>query len=171
MASMQCNVEFGYQLSICSETKENHGKPSSSWPVAGPSGCKLTSSQQPGIKSANPNLCCCVFSVFFRFFFLFYEVEFTLRPTVSRPVRLGVLPLLEQVTRCYIYLSDNLTNEKWSRVKWSEVRSVFSYSEKDNSKLFYEVTLRPTISRPVRLGIRRPSGPRDQFFILFEIFF
>jgi hypothetical protein len=35
------------------------------------------------------------------------EVEVTLRPTVSRPVRLGVLPLLEQVPRCYIYLSDN----------------------------------------------------------------
>jgi hypothetical protein len=31
------------------------------------------------------------------------EIEVTLRPTVSRPVRLGVLPLLEQVTRCYIY--------------------------------------------------------------------
>jgi hypothetical protein len=27
MGSMQCNVEFGYQLSICSGTKENHGKP------------------------------------------------------------------------------------------------------------------------------------------------
>jgi hypothetical protein len=25
MGSMQCNVEFGYQLSICSGTKENHG--------------------------------------------------------------------------------------------------------------------------------------------------
>jgi hypothetical protein len=35
------------------------------------------------------------------------EVEVTLRPTVSRPVRLGVLALLEQMTRCYIYLSDN----------------------------------------------------------------
>jgi hypothetical protein len=35
------------------------------------------------------------------------EVEVTLRPTVSRPVRLGVLPLLEQVTRCYIYLSED----------------------------------------------------------------
>jgi hypothetical protein len=30
------------------------------------------------------------------------EVEVTLRPTISRPVRLGVLPLLEQVIRCYI---------------------------------------------------------------------
>jgi hypothetical protein len=35
------------------------------------------------------------------------EVEVALRPTVNRPVRLGVLPLLEQVNRCYIYLSDN----------------------------------------------------------------
>jgi hypothetical protein len=43
--SMQCNVEFGYQLSICFGTKESHRKPCSSWPVAGPSGCKLTFSQ------------------------------------------------------------------------------------------------------------------------------
>jgi hypothetical protein len=35
MGSMQCNVEFGYQLSVCSGTKENHGK-LSGWPVAGP---------------------------------------------------------------------------------------------------------------------------------------
>jgi hypothetical protein len=60
---MQCNVEFGYQLSIFSGTKENHGKPSSSWPVARPSGCKLSSSQQSGIKYASSNtspyLCCC----------------------------------------------------------------------------------------------------------------
>jgi hypothetical protein len=36
-----------------------------------------------------------------------FEVEVTLRPTVSWPIRLSVLPLLEQVTRCYVYLSDN----------------------------------------------------------------
>jgi hypothetical protein len=41
----QSNVEFGHQLSICSGTKENHGKPWSTWPVAGPSGCELTSSR------------------------------------------------------------------------------------------------------------------------------
>jgi hypothetical protein len=34
-----------------------------------------------------------------------------------------------------------------------------------------EVTLRPTISRPVRLGVRRPSATRDQFYFLLEIFF
>jgi hypothetical protein len=36
-----------------------------------------------------------------------FEVEVTLRQTGSRPVRLGVLPLLERVTRRYIYLSDS----------------------------------------------------------------
>jgi hypothetical protein len=34
-----------------------------------------------------------------------------------------------------------------------------------------KVTLRPTISRPVRHGVRRPSGTRDQAFFLLEIFF
>jgi hypothetical protein len=34
-----------------------------------------------------------------------------------------------------------------------------------------KVTLRPTISRPVRLGVRGPSGTRHQFFFLLEIFF
>jgi hypothetical protein len=35
----------------CSETKENHGRPWSSWLVAGPSGYKLT-----GIKYMSPNI-------------------------------------------------------------------------------------------------------------------
>jgi hypothetical protein len=34
-----------------------------------------------------------------------------------------------------------------------------------------KVTLRPTISRPVCLGVRRPSGTRNQFFFLLVIFF
>jgi hypothetical protein len=34
-----------------------------------------------------------------------------------------------------------------------------------------EVNLRPTISRPVCLGVRRPSGTCDQFFFLLEISF
>jgi hypothetical protein len=65
---MQCHAEFGYQLSICSGTKENHRKPSSSWPVAGPSGCKLTSSQQSGIKYASP-----ITSPYLCFFFIFFK--------------------------------------------------------------------------------------------------
>jgi hypothetical protein len=35
----------------------------------------------------------------------------------------------------------------------------------------FEVKLRPTVSRPVCLGVRRPSGTRDQFFFLLEIVF
>jgi hypothetical protein len=34
-----------------------------------------------------------------------------------------------------------------------------------------EVNLRPTVSRPVCLDVRRPSGTRDQFFFLIEISF
>jgi hypothetical protein len=34
-----------------------------------------------------------------------------------------------------------------------------------------EVNLRPTVSRPVSLGVRHPSGTRDQFFFLLEISF
>jgi hypothetical protein len=34
-----------------------------------------------------------------------------------------------------------------------------------------EVNLRPTVSRPVCLGVRRPSGTRDQFYFLVEISF
>jgi hypothetical protein len=77
MWSMQCKVEFGYQLSICSGTKENYGKPWSSWPVAGPSGCKLTSSHQSGIKYASPNtspyLCFCFFFSLKTFTSCFYK--------------------------------------------------------------------------------------------------
>jgi hypothetical protein len=92
---MQCNVEFGYQLIICSGTEGNHGNPLSSRSVALPSGCKLTSSQQSGIKYASrnigPYLCC--------FFLLlpFVEVEVTLRPTVIMslcPVHYGTCDLI-----------------------------------------------------------------------------
>jgi hypothetical protein len=64
------------------------------------------------------------------------EVEVTLRPTVS----LSVLPLLEQVTRCYIYLSDNyflyfscrapsLTRGRFCNLQCNDTSSISSYIE------------------------------------------
>jgi hypothetical protein len=41
---------------------------------------------------------------------------------------------------------------------------------KAKAKVKVKVTLRPTISQPVRLGVRRPSGTRDQFIYLLDIF-
>jgi hypothetical protein len=53
----------------------------------------------------------------------------------------------------------------WTSLRNSSRLSILEWS------LEVEVNLRPTISRPVRLGARRPSGTRDQFFFLLEIFF
>jgi hypothetical protein len=39
------------------------------------------------------------------------------------------------------------------------------------SQVKVKVILRPTVSRSVRLGVRHPSGTRNQFFFLLEIFF
>jgi hypothetical protein len=75
-----------YQLSICSRIEENHGKPRSSWPVAGPSGCKLTSSQQSGIKYANPNVSpyLCVLALFERKIYIFLLHFFYVIVVISR---------------------------------------------------------------------------------------
>jgi hypothetical protein len=39
------------------------------------------------------------------------------------------------------------------------------------SKVKVKVVLRPSVSRPVCLGVRQPTGTRDQFFFRLEIFF
>jgi hypothetical protein len=70
------------------------------------------------------------------------EVEVTLLPTVSRPVHLGVVPLLEQVTKCYIYLSDNyflycsrrapsLTRGRVCNLQCNDASSISSYNATD----------------------------------------
>jgi hypothetical protein len=45
------------------------------------------------------------------------------------------------------------------------------HKESKCNKVKVKVTLQPIISRPVRLGVRLPSGTRDHFFYLLEIFF
>jgi hypothetical protein len=98
------------------------------------------------------------------------EVEAILRPTVSRPVRLGVLPLLEQVTRCYIYLSDNyflyfscrvpsLKRGRVCNLQCNDASSISSYTATDGL--------------PVRSSwCRTPNGTHNQILIsLFGSYF
>jgi hypothetical protein len=49
---------------------------------------------------------------------------------------------------------------------WEEIISCFPLVD----EVEVEVNLRPTVSRPVRLGVRHPSGTGDQFFFLLDIF-
>jgi hypothetical protein len=89
------------------------------------------------------------------------EVEVTLRPTVSRPVRLGVLPLLEQVTRCYIYFSDNYFLYFSCRTPSLTRGRVCICSAM--TQVQFQVTLRLTVCRPVRLGAGPPMGSITRF--------
>jgi hypothetical protein len=90
-----------YQLSICSRIEENHGNPWSSWPVAGPSECKLTSRQQSGIKYANsnvsPSLCSCFIwkkSLHISFTFFFFVDTLDDQQTVVYTICGGSIPYI-----------------------------------------------------------------------------
>jgi hypothetical protein len=72
------------------------------------------------------------------------------------------------------------SHSQWTQL---ELTSKFSYPIISSNNNFYstgavsnnwvevEVKLRLAVSRSVRLGVRHPSGTRDQFFFLHEIFF
>jgi hypothetical protein len=55
----------------------------------------------------------------------------------------------------------------WS---WRHSKHIAHVDNAEETFVEVEVILRPPVSRPVRLGVRHPSGTRDQFFFLFEIF-
>jgi hypothetical protein len=77
------------------------------------------------------------------------------------------------------YKWDYLLNPIWDKIPFRRQCSVTSSTTHRNWFLFnfscpfveVEVNLRPTVSRPVCLGVGHPSGTRDQFFFLLEIFF
>jgi hypothetical protein len=58
----------------------------------------------------------------------------------------------------------------FSIARWSTYQEIRFVSEATcKSKVAVEVNLPPTVSRPVCLGVRRPSGTFDLFFFLLEI--
>jgi hypothetical protein len=73
--------------------------------------------------------------------------------------RTGPVPQPQQLLTPIIQKSYNRYQLNWSCPvqNWTEVE--------------VELKLRPTVSRPARLGVRHPSGTRGQFFFLLEIFF
>jgi hypothetical protein len=52
--NVRCGVDFGSEFSVCSRAGENLGKLRPVWPVAAPSGCIMTSSQQSGLQAYAP---------------------------------------------------------------------------------------------------------------------
>jgi hypothetical protein len=61
------------------------------------------------------------------------------------------------------------TGECWdSTLKYATTTLSISFLFRIPRQVKVKVTLRPTISRPVRLGVRRPSGTCDQFFYLLD---
>jgi hypothetical protein len=63
-----------------------------------------------------------------------------------------------------------IQHESISCIVW-EWQVVLGFLWTQNVSVEAEVNLRPTISRPVCLGVRRPSGTCDKFFFLLEISF
>jgi hypothetical protein len=67
---------------------------------------------------------------------------------------------------CYNCFSSQMPLNTLSHIAVVTQIAVFT---KNMSPEEVEVNLRQTVSRPVCLGVRRPSGTRDQFFFLLEI--
>jgi hypothetical protein len=58
---------------------------------------------------------------------------------------------------------------RWNLLRWAQQKELVSVPWHQQVKV--KVNLRPTVSWPVCLGVRHPSGTHDQFFFLLEISF
>jgi hypothetical protein len=65
------------------------------------------------------------------------------------------------------WLQSSGLDKKWTLVSFVGETSALWFVRSSG----VEVNLRPTVSRPVCLGVRHLSGTRDQFFFLYEISF
>jgi hypothetical protein len=129
------------------------------------------------------------------------KIKVILRATVSRPVRPGIRHSSGTRDQFFPFSLWLFFWQFWvcwcGRPLWREVGSVlFSFCRSSPAQPFSDpsptglmsivyclyfwdspnqvkvkVTLRPTVSRPVCPGVRRPSGTCDQFFFLLEISF
>jgi hypothetical protein len=117
-------------LCFSSRTEENHGKPWSSWTIEGPFGCKLNSSQQSGIKYANPNIspylwCCFIWKKVYIFFFT--SISFYVH--ILDEHQTNVYNIFEEYTclfahsvhawkPTYIYISDYVSIDEFECLLW-----------------------------------------------------
>jgi hypothetical protein len=106
---------------------------------------------------------------------------FILRPMVSRPVYLGIrlpfaahdqilsFPFFWQILCCSSCRAPSLTRGRVCNLQCNRclVRSLRTSNHTFKVKVI--VIFRPTVSRPIHLGTRRPSGTRDQFFPILSL--
>jgi hypothetical protein len=134
---MQYNVDFGYQLSICSGTKEKPRKTLIEWPGSCQSHVTTDGqsvSQYVVVSSSHSNL--------------WTDIIFCLKVAV-------------------LSLWGTLSDERLSLSPVSHFHQCLVHYQKFNIiyivvEVEVEVNLRPTVSRPVRLGIGPPFGTLDQ---------
>jgi hypothetical protein len=75
-------------------------------------------------------------------------------------------------TTSELLLKQNVSLRMFTNLRFTDLDNcVTEIHQPKSAVLEVDVKLRPTVSRPVRLVVRHPSGTCDQFLFLLEIFF